>query len=652
MFSSYDFFNPKSVHGVSRAFTTELLGGFISRYSFVVVSLLAFAYTAYFSIARYLGFNAEMLDLGHMSQAIWSITQGQPLVYTYINGPASDLAKHAEFFYYLLAPFYAFLPSPLTLLLLQAGLYAAGAIAVYRLAGRRLERSGHAVLLAAVYLLYPVAITAVLSDLHGDTLAMPLLLFALEALDRRANRTYLLWLLLALSCKVYVAVPVMALGVVLWLQRDRKCAYLTWAAGLSWLALVLLVRTYWLPVDLIMTEGRTASSYLDFYFGSLGAVPQTLPLRVLGALVAFAPALVLGMNALLWMVPGWVVALGVLVSTGPNDVYNYNSHHYALVVPFLMASLVYGAENLRKGSGNRWVKKRYGMRSWEKDIGFSVFLAGLFSFVFVPTPQSPLVMIYQLRDSPFKVTSRDVFTEEWLGKFVPEKASLLADSYLAPHLANRQTLYSNYYTDGPGYLSGKQLQDALAQVDYVVLDAFSVYARLNPETIRSILESPDFHLEKARDGLLLFGRHDGGLDQIAELANMPDAASYRARFGDELGLIDYRVDRVDDRRYRLRFDWSALRHLAGEPNWIAVTRLEGVENSRIVHLPALALLPTGTWPVDRMLREEFVFEVPEDLVPGRYAMRTGWYDLATLRVESGQDSQIGEEFQTGFLEVP
>ncbi len=39
---------------------------------------------------------------------------------------------------------------------------------------------------------YPTALTSVLFDFHGDTLAMPLLLFALDALDQRAWGRYIL----------------------------------------------------------------------------------------------------------------------------------------------------------------------------------------------------------------------------------------------------------------------------------------------------------------------------------------------------------------------------------------------------------------------------------------------------------------------------
>jgi CheY-like chemotaxis protein len=83
------------------------------------------------SLARYQGYNAGMLDLGNMAQAIASVARGQPLVLTYPAGNASRLAGHVELIYLLLAPLYAWWPDPRLLLEIQAALFAL----VLRMAG-------------------------------------------------------------------------------------------------------------------------------------------------------------------------------------------------------------------------------------------------------------------------------------------------------------------------------------------------------------------------------------------------------------------------------------------------------------------------------------------------------------------------------------
>ncbi|NJN53473.1 MAG: DUF2079 domain-containing protein [Anaerolineae bacterium] len=65
--------------------------------------------------------------------------------------------------------------------------------------------------------------------------------FAIDALDRGAWWAYGLWLVLTLSCKFYVAVPVAALGVVIWLQGQRRAGLLTALLAVVWGVVAFLV---------------------------------------------------------------------------------------------------------------------------------------------------------------------------------------------------------------------------------------------------------------------------------------------------------------------------------------------------------------------------------------------------------------------------
>src|SRR4051794_17181677 len=81
---------------------------------------------AWLSVARYRGYNAGMLDLGNMTQAIASVLRGEPLIFTYKDGAMSRLSLHVELFYYLLVPLYALWHDPRGLLVFQAALFALG----------------------------------------------------------------------------------------------------------------------------------------------------------------------------------------------------------------------------------------------------------------------------------------------------------------------------------------------------------------------------------------------------------------------------------------------------------------------------------------------------------------------------------------------
>src|SRR3712207_4189006 len=92
-----------------------------STYLGVWIALMcSAAMLCWLSIARYRGYNAGMLDLGNMSQAIASVLRGEPLVFTFKDGSMSRLSLHVELFYFLLVPLYALWSSPQVLLVFQA----------------------------------------------------------------------------------------------------------------------------------------------------------------------------------------------------------------------------------------------------------------------------------------------------------------------------------------------------------------------------------------------------------------------------------------------------------------------------------------------------------------------------------------------------
>jgi uncharacterized membrane protein len=241
------------------------------------------------SIARYMGYNAGMLDLGNMAQAIGSVARGHPLTLTYPDGNASRLAGHVEAVYLLLALPYALWPDPRLLLATQAALFALGALPAYRLALRRTGSPYAARCLALIYLLYPTALTGVLFDIHGDTLALPLLMFALDALDARAWRSYALFVALALSCKLYVAVAVGGMGAYAYLYSgQRRAGALTIAAAALYAAVAALVVR---PLFASYGAAEASQNYLSYYYSQMGEVWATLGDRFLSAIVVFGPVL-------------------------------------------------------------------------------------------------------------------------------------------------------------------------------------------------------------------------------------------------------------------------------------------------------------------------------------------------------------------------
>jgi uncharacterized membrane protein len=595
------------------------------------------AMLAILGLLSYQGYNSGMLDLGAMAQAVMSVLRGQPLVTTGPGGNFSRLAGHVEVIYFAFAPLLALWRDPQPLLIAQAALAASGAIPAYRLALRRLDSVLAARCIALIYLLYPVALTAALFDFHGDTLAMPLLLWAIDAFDRRDARAAALWVGLSLLCKVYVAVPVAALGAYLFLWGGQRRAGLITAgvASLYGAFVFLGLRPRFEAAGAV----HIANDYINHYFGAPETLLATSGERALAALVVVGPALFLAWRGWRWLLMAAPLIGAVLVSTGPGAGYHYAYHHYALAVPFIVMAVVDGAVRLRGVAAAAPPGRK--IRRWRADLVFTTVVVGLTSALLVDQPLNPAFWMglpgQGLDPSAYGVTGRDRLKDRFLATHAPTPtAPIAASMFLAPRLADRDTLYVVRYPDDPG---GERLPALLPRVDYVLADALFDWRRVDGASvllggpayerreIALLLRDPAFGLTVAEDGLLRFERNAGApLIQRVELAATNDLPEQTAYFG-PIRLLGAELAPLEGRRFRARFAWTATAPLPTDRSLIPVSTLDGVEG-RIVHLPAFALLPTAEWPLGAIIREEFDLELPADLPMGSYTWRVGWYDPA------------------------
>jgi uncharacterized membrane protein len=630
------------------------------------ISLLALTEMIWLGLTRYHGHNTLSTDLAAMSQAIWSATQGQPLIFTIEGVALSRLARHVELIYFLLAPFYWLWPSPTTLIIAQACLYAAGAVPVYRMALRHWRHPWLALLAPVIYLFYPVAQTAVLFEFHGDTLAMPLLLFALEALDRRAWRAYALWLALALSCKFYVAVAVAGLGLLLWLQGSRRAGAYTVLAAVIWGGLAFFgIRALFAPAEAALVKA-TPTSYLTYYFGQFQDIVNSLSPRIAVALLVYLPALpAVTRKNLVWFLPPTLIAMPVLLSTGPGPSFDYRYHHYALAVPFLVTAVVTGVGQLRQRHQQATTNRRL-FSPWQLRLIVVTLITLSLNAALVDTPFNP-----QFYDRPpgssmglaefgFTISPRDQFKDNWLAVNVPPTGALLTNKQLGLRLINRETIYF------ANLLPAERWSRALANTDYVVLDVFYDFAfaddegRIseggaagNHQAIQAVMQSGVFHLQASQDGLLLFTREGDGLTQQAKI--VPDWAPTNKMpliFNDQVSLLDIEVRQDNGRRFEATFIWQLQPTSPSNPPLMAVTNIIGLDHMRLVHLPTLFKLPADRWEGGVIIQEQFAFVLPADIPAGVYQLVTGWYDSTHLFAHATDErSLVGVSLPVSTIQV-
>lgn len=189
------------------------------RDPYVLAVGLFFAYAAV-SVGRYRHMGTRSWDLGIFEQAVRAYAHFRvPIVD--LKGPGFNvLGDHFSPVTALLAPFYRVFPSPVTLLVAQAALFALSAVPVTRVAARMLGRARGLAVGVAYGLSWGLQ-RAVDFDFHEICFAVPLIAFSLEALLTHRWRAALLWALPLVLVKEDLGLTTAALAVVVAL-RARK----------------------------------------------------------------------------------------------------------------------------------------------------------------------------------------------------------------------------------------------------------------------------------------------------------------------------------------------------------------------------------------------------------------------------------------------
>jgi uncharacterized membrane protein len=397
---------------------------------------------SYVVLLRFYAFQTHAFDLGIFNQAFSTALQGKLFYETpdqYLIPSGSFLGVHFNLLMFLLLPIYALFQYPQTLLLLQTGAVALGAVPIYLVAKWVLGKERLALLMALVYLVNPAIINLNLYDFHLEAF-LPFFLGMFFYYYLVANwRGYTIFLGLALITIDFAPVLVVAICVAHALRTlSRKPKYhLPFSFEIVRTRAIVLLLT--IAVSLVVF-------YLALYISLL---ISGKPVSVQGALstfvnpiqntqldlsklefwmlclipLMFLPLLV---PSQLSMVVPWVV---VTLLEGPYATsYSFGYQGAgAFVVPYLILATIFGIAKLRKHR-----------------IELRMFVVGIFIFSIFISPFNPLVQnripgIAYEQGFPV-VTAHDEILDKAIG-FIPQNASVLTQNNLFPQVSNRANAF-------------------------------------------------------------------------------------------------------------------------------------------------------------------------------------------------------------------
>ncbi|MGW1029340.1 DUF2079 domain-containing protein [Streptomyces sp. NPDC002577] len=184
------------------------------------LAIIFFTAYAALSICRFRRVATMSWDLGIFEQAVRAYAHLQAPIVD-IKGPGFNiLGDHFSPIIAFIAPLYRLFPTSITLLTVQAALFAVSVIPVTRAASQLLGR-GRGLVLGTAYGLSWGVQRAVEFDFHEICFAVPLIAFALEAVLRQRWRAAVLWAAPLVLVKDDLGLTAAAIGVIVILRARR-----------------------------------------------------------------------------------------------------------------------------------------------------------------------------------------------------------------------------------------------------------------------------------------------------------------------------------------------------------------------------------------------------------------------------------------------
>ncbi|MEP1122501.1 MAG: DUF2079 domain-containing protein [Ilumatobacter sp.] len=449
----------------------------------VVIVGLVVLYTTYFtqrSLNIHHALGTASYDSALYDQGVWLISRGETPFVTLMG--RNLFGDHTSFVLLLLVPFYWIWPSVGVLFFAQSAAIGAGAIPVFLVGRTRLRSEWLALVPAAAYLVHPAVGHTNLENFHPDAFLGVFVGFAIWAALDRKWKTYLLFLLLALSVKEDASLVLVPLGVWVAVRRDRRIGLATVAGCISFMAFAMFVvmrgligvptrNTWRFPFS------RPDDSTVGAAFRVVGKT-FTDPKAVWDHFTSDdRPWYLVQMTApfaWLFVRKPWVAAISALVlftNILSTFWYQYQiEYHYSLIaVPALSIGTVCAIAAMRDEFSFNAPGVRISILVRPVAV-ITVGVAALVSsFLWAPVPWGRTPLFYGQPDNDWANAAREIID------LVPDDAVVAAHYRITPHIAHRREIYQfpvpfrSVLYGADGIVDGPRIPARAERVEYVVL---------------------------------------------------------------------------------------------------------------------------------------------------------------------------------------
>ncbi len=332
----------------------------IAWWLLIVVMLVYALEMSHQAVLRYDTFKATAFDLGNMDQVIWNTIHGRWFQFTNqatdYYGPPTRLAVHFEPIILPLSLLYLFYADPRILLVFQTLVLVSGALPVFLLTRKYLpEWPILAALMVVAYLLSPALLGLNIFDFHPISLATPLLLYAMLALEHKRYGWFILACILAAMCKEDIPLTIAVLGLFLiWKYKLPRLGITLTIGGLLWAFIGFSIISHFYP-------GAQHNNFW-YRYQALGSSPgEAIVNLIIHPLLFFTTFVTLNRlyylaslfrstGFLSLLAPEWLLLAlpGLAENLLSTDSLSYSGvyHYNASIIPFVMLSAIHGTRRL------------------------------------------------------------------------------------------------------------------------------------------------------------------------------------------------------------------------------------------------------------------------------------------------------------------
>ncbi len=436
--------------------------GTLERLPHIPVIAIVFAlsagvivFVAATTIANHKSFGTACFDMGIFVQTFHSLDENLTAAVTCERGELmSHFQVHASYIFYLFLPIYALIPKPETLLAAQAFFAAAGVLPLYLIAKRRGYKGLPLVCSCLIYVFCAGVILPCYYQFHENAFLPTILMWLLYAAD--SANIPLMYIMSVLTCIVKEDAPLYVICIGLFFAVDCQSR----KSKKHGIIIALLAALYFAIIMRWLTSFGDGGYMTSTRFGILMADPNGGLMGIIRSAIVnpgYLVSLLLSEKTLLFFVETMLPILFLPFMTA-------KLHRFLLMIPYIVMNLIIGSGyGYAADIGFQYIfgpaclliylsilnAEDMGRRRRNRIIIIAAIVT-VVTTVSMASAKLSHIARYNARSEYFQSAEECI-------RSVPEDASVLANAFLLPHAADRDSIYELredvFTSDGSGLVN-------------------------------------------------------------------------------------------------------------------------------------------------------------------------------------------------------